>query len=188
MVRQVSGLLTPTIAYQICASRSCPRKLKTEILGAFYMEPNIPEQTVHNQLQKLLISPLRKFAQDLTSIPVIIVLDSIHHCEDVKHIIIPIVQVINELQTGEHQVNMKFVITSVSYDYIFSEDGSPSLCIITSSSLTIISSEEPPLSCETSNTSYPTPSNSLLTCYWLLYWLYHCVRPPGRSSLYGCLT
>jgi len=82
------------------------------------MEPNIPEQTMHNQLQKLPILPLRKFAQDLTSTPVIIVLDSIHHCEDVKHIIIPIVQVINELQTDEHQVNMTFVITSVSYDYI----------------------------------------------------------------------
>ncbi|KAF8351670.1 hypothetical protein F5887DRAFT_1069344 [Amanita rubescens] len=104
--------LVPTIAYQICASRSCPRKLKTEILGAFYMEPNIPEQTVHNQFQKLLISPLRKFSQDLTSTPVIIVLDSIHHCEDVKHIITPIVQVIDELPTDEHQVNMKFVASS----------------------------------------------------------------------------
>jgi hypothetical protein len=112
--------LVPTIAYQICISLNCPRKLKTEILGALYMEPHIPEQALQHQFKKLLIAPLRQFAQDLSSTPVIIVLDSIHHCEDVKHIIIPIVQAMQELEKDplEQQVNVKFVVTSVSYDYV----------------------------------------------------------------------
>ena len=109
--------LVPTLAYQICVAPSCPRELKIEILGALYMEPNIPEQTLYNQFQKLLISPLQKFPGSQTSsIPIIFVLDSIHTCEDVKHLITPIARVVNELAAAG--INMRFVVTSVSYRYV----------------------------------------------------------------------
>lgn len=108
--------LVPTLAYQICVAPSCPRELKVEILGALYMEPDIPEQTLYNQFQKLLISPLRKFPPSPLAAPIIIVLDSIHNCEDVKHLIVPIARVMNELSADS--INMKFVITSVSYRYV----------------------------------------------------------------------
>jgi hypothetical protein len=109
--------LVPTLAYQICVAPSCPRELKVEIPSALYMEPNIPEQTLYNQFQKLLISPLRKFpGSRLGWIPIIFVLDFIHNCEDVKDIITPIARVVNELATDG--INVKFVITSVSYRYV----------------------------------------------------------------------
>jgi hypothetical protein len=105
--------LVPTIAYQVCVAPNCPHDLKVEILGALYMEPDIPEQTLHNQLQKLLITPLQRLSR--LSTPVILVLDSIDNCEDVKDVIIPIAKVVKELPD---QINMKFIITSHSYRYV----------------------------------------------------------------------
>lgn len=105
--------LVPTLAYQICVAPNCPQNLKVEILGAFYMEPDIPEQTLYNQLQKLLITPLRRTH---LSTPVIFVLDSIDNCEDAKDVIIPIAKVVKELSD---EINiMQFVITSHSYRYV----------------------------------------------------------------------
>lgn len=121
--RGVSGVfpaefrrLVTTLAYQICVAPSCPQELRVEILGALYMEPDIPEQTLYNQFQKLLVSPLQKFPPSPLSTPIIIVLDSIHNCEDVKHVITPIARVVNELSMDG--INLKFVITSVSYRYV----------------------------------------------------------------------
>ena len=107
--------LVPTLAYQICVAPTCPQELKVEILGALYMEPDIPEQTLYNQFQKLLIIPLRKFPPSPLATPIIFVLDSIHNCEDVKHLIIPIARVVKELSDGIH---IKFVVTTVSYRYV----------------------------------------------------------------------
>jgi hypothetical protein len=109
--------LVPTLAYQICVSPSCPKDLKVEILGALYMEPDIPEQTLYNQFKKLLISPLRKYPLDPLAAPIVIILDSIHNCEDVKHLIVPIRRVVSELIQADAP-NLKFVITSLSYRYV----------------------------------------------------------------------
>jgi hypothetical protein len=109
--------LVPTLAYQICVSPRCPKDLRIEILGALYMEPDIPEQTMYNQFKKLLISPLRKCPLDPHSAPIVLILDSIHNCEDVKHLVVPISRVVSDLiQAGG--LNIKFVITSLSYRYV----------------------------------------------------------------------
>lgn len=109
--------LVATLAYQICVSPICPRELKVGILGALYAEPDIPEQSLENQLQRLIVKPLIRSASHLpATLPVIFVLDSVHDCERVEYILANIAQAL--LQLNEKSINAKVVVTSLSYQRV----------------------------------------------------------------------
>lgn len=106
--------LAATLAYQICVSSVCPQELKVEILGTLHAEPDIPEQSLENQLQKLIVRPLINAALHLPpTSPVIFVLDSVHDCERVEHILENLSRALRNL--NEQGVNAKAVFTSLSY-------------------------------------------------------------------------
>ena len=109
--------VAPSLAYQLVASPHCPEEVKVEILGAFHAEPDIPEQSLQNQFQKLIIRPLLNAIEFLPpTLPIVFLLDSLHNCQIVENIIYALVKALHELR--KDGVNAIAIITTVSYSKI----------------------------------------------------------------------
>ncbi|EDR12667.1 uncharacterized protein LACBIDRAFT_323301 [Laccaria bicolor S238N-H82] len=109
--------VVPSLAYQLVVSPHCPEELKVEILGAYYAEPDIPEQSLQNQFQKLIVRPLLNAIKFLPpTLPIVFLLDSVHDCQIVEIIIYALAKALHELRKGG--VNAIAVITTVSYSKI----------------------------------------------------------------------
>ena len=114
--------LVPTLAYQLAVSPYAPEELKVEILGALYMEPDIPEHNLKNQFQKLIVNPLLNVAHMLPADhPVIFLLDSVQNIDSavVVDVLRELTSAVNFLRQATVPVNAKAVITGVGYDKIF---------------------------------------------------------------------
>ena len=109
--------VVPSLAYQLVVSPHCPEEVKIEILGAFHAEPDIPEQSLQNQFQKLIVRPLLNAIMSLPpTLPIVFLLDSVHDCQIVENIIYALANALHELRKGG--VNAIAVITTVSYSKI----------------------------------------------------------------------
>ena len=110
--------LVTTLAYQLAVSPHAPEELKIEILGALYLEPDLPERNLASQFEKLIVRPLQN-VRSLIHCPVVFVLDSVHNidCESVGDVIKELAQAMNLLLQGE-RVDAKVVITGVGYERI----------------------------------------------------------------------
>ena len=111
--------LVPTLAYQLAVSPYAPEELKIEILGALYMEPDIPELNLAIQFQKLIVFPLQNVRGSLpANCPVVFVLDSVQNvdCDTVGVVIRDLAQAVARLH--QEGVNAKAVITGVGYHRI----------------------------------------------------------------------
>lgn len=109
--------VVPSLAYQLVVSPRCPEEVKVEILGAFHAEPDIPEQSLQNQFQKLIVRPLLNASEFLPqTLPIVFLLDSVHDCQIVENIIYVLAKSLHELR--ENGVSVIAVITTVSYSKI----------------------------------------------------------------------
>ena len=114
--------LVPSLAYQLAVSPYAPEELKIEILGAFYLEPDIPERNLTIQFDKLITRPLLNVRGLLQpNSPVVFVLDSVQDidCDTVGDVIRELALAVNNLHAGG--VNAKAVVTGVGYDRIVNE-------------------------------------------------------------------
>jgi len=113
--------LVPTLAYQLAVSPYAPEELKIEILGALYLEPDIPERNLANQFEKLIVRPLQNVSGSLNAnCPVVFVLDSVQNmdCDTVEVVLRDLAWALGRLR--HEGVNAKAVITGVGYQRIVS--------------------------------------------------------------------
>jgi len=114
--------LVPSLAYQLAVSPYAPEELKIEILGAFYLEPDIPERNLTTQFDKLITRPLLNVQGLLQpNTPIVFVLDSVQNidCDTVGVVIRELALAVNNLHAGG--LNAKAVITGVGYNRIVNE-------------------------------------------------------------------
>ena len=132
-------LIWATIAYQIAVSIPALRK---KIGEAVEDDPTICQRSVLNQLQKLIIDPLTSMQSKLdvmntfAKLPFLVIIDGLNECKmhaDQRDVVRSIAHIIKN-----HQLPLRFLITSRSEDPIRSEFSNP---VFQSTCLRILHSE-----------------------------------------------